>query len=127
MTSTDPTPPRIRRGPLNVVRGVLLNVAAAGGAICIVMVILAFGFHITLIMFRTGSMSPAIPTGSLAVVKQIPAAQAQVGQVVTVDRPGQLPITHRVVTTNPRNDGSATLRLAPGQRSASPPASPRTG
>ncbi|QZQ53689.1 signal peptidase I (plasmid) [Curtobacterium sp. TC1] len=101
--------PRART--LGIVRGVLLNVAAAGGAVCIVLVILALTLQITLIMFRTGSMAPTIPAGSLAVVKQIPAAKAHVGQVVTVDRAGQLPITHRVVSVTPNTDGSATLQL----------------
>ncbi|WFR67532.1 signal peptidase I [Curtobacterium flaccumfaciens] len=99
----------------------LLNIAAAGGAVCIVLVILALTLHITLIMFRTGSMAPTIPTGSLAVVKQIPAGEAQVGQVVTVDRAGQLPITHRVVSVTPNTDGSATLQLRGDANDAADP------
>jgi signal peptidase len=99
-----------------VVRSTLLNLAAAGGAVCIVLVVLALVFHITLIMFKTGSMAPAIPAGSLAIVREIPAADARVGQVVTVDRPGRLPVTHRVVSvTSARADaatpGTATLVL----------------
>lgn len=95
----------------SIVRGLLLNVAATLGAICICLVVLAFVFHITLIMFRTGSMSPAIPTGSLAVVKEIPASDARVGDVVTVDRAGQLPVTHRVVRTSPGPQGATNLIL----------------
>jgi signal peptidase I len=96
---------------LNMVRSVLLSIAAAGGIVCIVLVILAFTLHITLIMFRTGSMAPQMPTGSLAVVKQIPAAHARIGDVVTVDRPHQLPVTHRVVSITPQADGRTQLRL----------------
>lgn len=87
---------------------ILLWVAALAGLICIVLVVLAFVAHITLIMFRTGSMAPTIPTGSVAIVQQIPASQVHVGDVVTVDRPGELPITHRVRVVA---DGSA-----PGER-----------
>lgn len=76
----------------------LLNIAAVGGALCIVLVILAVVFDISLILFRTGSMTPAIPQGSLAVVREVPAAEIEVGDVVTVDRPGALPITHRVTS-----------------------------
>lgn len=76
----------------------LLNVAAIAGLICIVLVVLSMVFHISLIMFKTGSMSPTIPQGSLSVVREIPASQIEVGDVVTVDREGQLPITHRVTT-----------------------------
>ena len=76
----------------------LLNVAALGGLVCIVLVILAFFFNITLIMFKTGSMSPTIPAGSLAVVREIPASEIRIGDVLTVDRAGMLPVTHRVTS-----------------------------
>ncbi|GAA4486200.1 signal peptidase I [Microbacterium panaciterrae] len=79
-----------------VLSEILLWVAALAGLICIVLVVLALTAHITLIMFRTGSMSPTIPAGSVAIVQQIPAGDVHVGDVVTVDRPGQLPVTHRV-------------------------------
>jgi signal peptidase len=75
---------------------ILLWIAAVAGLVCIVLVVLAFTAHITLIMFRTGSMSPTIPAGSVAIVQQIPASAVHVGDVVTVDRAGQLPVTHRV-------------------------------
>lgn len=100
---------RRRRGSVRgVLSEILLWVAALAGLICIVLVVLAFVAHITLIMFRTGSMAPTIPTGSVAIVQQIPASQVHVGDVVTVDRPGELPITHRVRVVA---DGSA-----PGER-----------
>jgi signal peptidase len=110
-TTTATTQDRPRTRVLHRVRAVLLTLAAVAGSICIVLVILAVTFHITLIMFRTGSMAPEIPTGSLAVVKQIPAAEAHIGQVVTVNRPGQLPITHRIISTTPVAGGGAVLRL----------------
>jgi signal peptidase len=64
-------------------------------------------------------MSPAIPAGSLAVVRQIPAQDAHVGDVVTVSRPGDLPITHRVVSTRPGTNGTTMLRLK-GDANAAP-------
>ncbi|GEK79502.1 signal peptidase I [Agrococcus baldri] len=76
----------------------LLWIAAAGGAICIVLVILAHTMGITLMMFSTGSMAPTIPAGSVAVVQQTPASEIEVGDVVTVDRAEQLPVTHRVTS-----------------------------
>ena len=62
-----------------------LTVAAALGTVCIV-------------LFRTGSMEPTIPAGSAAVVRGIPASDVEVGDVVMVEREGELPITHRVVS-----------------------------
>jgi signal peptidase len=102
---------RPRHTVVSVVRSTLLNLAAAGGLVCILLVVLALVFNVSLIMFKTGSMSPTIPTGSLAVVKQIPAADARVGDVVTVDRPGQLPITHRVVSVAAASGGARELVL----------------
>jgi len=113
---------RSGRAPAGVLGDVLLWVASIGGAICIIGVILALGFHISLIMFKTGSMSPTIPTGSLAIVHEIPASDIHVGDVVTVDRPGQLPVTHRVTsvagsgasrTITLRGDANPTDDIAP--------------
>jgi signal peptidase len=56
-------------------------------------------------------MEPTIPTGSLAVVHQIPASEIRVGDVVTVDREGQLPVTHRVTSVQGAGDTrTITLR-----------------
>jgi signal peptidase len=113
---------RRRRTPAGVLGDVLLWVASIGGTICIIGVIVALGFHISLIMFKTGSMSPTIPTGSLAIVHEIPASEIHVGDVVTVDRPGQLPVTHRVTsvvgsgasrTITLRGDANPTDDIAP--------------
>ena len=87
---------RIRPG--RVIGDVLLWAAAIAGAVCILLVVLAFTAQITLIMFRTGSMSPTIPAGSVAVVQRVPASEVVVGDVVTVDREGELPVTHRVTS-----------------------------
>lgn len=92
-------------------RNALLNIAAAGGAVCIVAVLCAVLFNITLIMFKTGSMAPAIPAGSLAVVRAVPASDITVGDVVTVDRPGKLPITHRVQTVQPGEGPTRTITM----------------
>lgn len=75
-----------------------LWIAAAAGTLCILLVVLAMTAGITLILFRTGSMSPTIPAGSVAVVQRVPAAEVEVGDVVTVDREGELPVTHRVIS-----------------------------
>ena len=115
----------VARRAVAITRTTLLNVAAVLGAACILLVVLAVVFHISLIMFRTGSMSPQIPTGSLAVVQQIPARDARVGQVVTVDRPGALPITHRVVSTRPAPGDAAQLVLK-GDANASADPQPYT-
>lgn len=51
-----------------------------------------------MVVFRTGSMSPAMPQGSLAVTVPVAASELAVGDVVTVSRGAdRLPVTHRVV------------------------------
>lgn len=65
-----------------------------------------FGFsaltQATLITFRTGSMAPTMPQGSLALTLPVNAQEIQVGDVITVQRDGtSLPVTHRVVEANP--------------------------
>lgn len=88
----------VRRSPAGIVADVLLWALAVMGTVCIVLVILALTAQLTLVMFRTGSMSPTIPAGSVALVQKVPADQIVVGDVVTVDRDGELPITHRVTS-----------------------------
>lgn len=92
---------RSGRGWSGWIGSVLLNLAALGGLICIVLVVLAWMFNISLIMFKTGSMSPTIPAGSLAVVQRVPASDMKIGDIITVDRPGDLPVTHRVTNIAP--------------------------
>lgn len=89
----------------------MLTLAAVGGLVCIVLVFLAFFFNITLIMFKTGSMSPTIPAGSLAIVQQIPASDIHVGDVVTVNRPPGPPITHRVTSVSPAAGDARSITL----------------
>ena len=98
----------IARGARAVGRGVrevLLTLAAVGGVICILLVILAFTGGYSLIMFKTGSMTPTIPAGSVALVQKIPASDIAVGDVVTVERDAALPITHRVTGIEPADAG----------------------
>lgn len=91
------------RGVAGFVGNAALNLAAIGGLICILLVAAAFLLNVTLVMFKTGSMAPTIPTGSLALVREIAAPEIRVGDVVTVSRTDALPITHRVtsVTSGP--------------------------
>lgn len=84
------------------IRESLLTLAAGLGLLSILAVGAAVLFGLSLIVFKTGSMSPAIPAGAVAIVHQVPATEVAVGDVVTLYRPGvALPVTHRVVTAEP--------------------------
>ena len=87
------------RSPAAWLGGALLNVLAALGAVCIVLVILSFVFNVSIMMFKTGSMSPTIEAGSIAFVHEIPAEEMEVGDIITADRgESVLPVTHRVTS-----------------------------
>ncbi|MGO1538231.1 MAG: signal peptidase I [Leucobacter sp.] len=112
------------RGAWRVVREALLTVAALGGVACIVLTVLAFAGGYTLVMFKTGSMSPTIPAGSVALVREIPATEIEVGDVVTVDRSAALPVTHRVIAVGPGSyAGERTIEMK-GDANAAPDPAP---
>lgn len=113
---------RPRRGLLGHLLNGVLNLAAVGGALCIALVILAVVFDISLILFRTGSMTPAIPQGSLAVVKEIPAQEIEIGDVVTVNREDALPITHRVTSVTELTEGRREITMKGDANDAADPA-----
>ena len=103
---------------------VVLTILAALGVVCIIATIAAFTLNISLIMFKTGSMSPTIPAGSLAVVRQIPASDIKVGDVTTVSRSeGQLPVTHRIVSVSPVVGDTYSIEMK-GDANDSPDAQP---
>lgn len=88
-----------RRSPAAWLGGALLNVLAALGVVCIVLVIASFVFNVSIMMFKTGSMSPTITAGSIAFVHEIPAEEMEVGDIITAERGEKvLPVTHRVTS-----------------------------
>ncbi|MGO1183280.1 MAG: signal peptidase I [Micrococcaceae bacterium] len=96
----------------------LLWVAALAGLVCIALVVLAFAANITLIMFKTGSMAPTIPAGSVAAVQQVSASEISVGDVVTVDQEDQLPVTHRVTSVAAGTSGDSRVITMRGDANA---------
>lgn len=115
---------RSRRSLWSKVEDAVLTLLAGLGVICIAATVAAFALNISLIMFKTGSMSPTIPAGSLAVVKQLPASDIRVGDVTTVDRgEGRLPVTHRVVSTTSVGGGVYSIEMQ-GDANPSPDSQP---
>lgn len=110
-----PTAPAHRapggRSIWSYIGGGIADLLAVSGVVAVGLVIAAVTMNISLIMFKTGSMSPTIPTGSVAVVREISADRIEIGDVVTVDRPGELPVTHRVVEIHLQGPGEALIRM----------------
>ncbi|MGV3714015.1 signal peptidase I [Pseudolysinimonas sp.] len=82
-------------------------VALAGVAVVVAAVLICLSaFGLSLVRLATGSMTPTYPAESILLVQNVPAAEVAVGEVVTVSRDGTVPITHRVVATDPRGSGA---------------------
>lgn len=102
----------------------VLSLLAVLGVVCIAATVAAFALNISLVMFKTGSMSPTIPAGSLAVVRQIPASDIRVGDVTTVSRgENLLPVTHRVVAVSHIAGNTYSIEMK-GDANASPDSQP---
>ena len=86
-----------------------LSLAAVIGALCLVVTVAGVSYGIRPVIFLSGSMSPAIPAGSLALSRSVPAADLRPGDVVSVPA-GDRQVTHRIVDIT-HHGGSATLRL----------------
>jgi len=67
---------------------------------------------LSLVVVITGSMTPTIPVGGIAVSHTVSASDLRPGMIVTVPRVGaDLPVTHRIVRIDPVNDNPAARSL----------------
>jgi signal peptidase len=88
------------RGLLRAGKETILTVLALAGSLCLLAVVAGAWLDVSLVVFRTGSMSPGIQPGAIAVVQEVPASALKPGDVATVLREGaSLPVTHRVVSS----------------------------
>ena len=85
-----------------------LEGVALGGVAVVVAAILVgvLGFGLGVVRLATGSMTPTYPTDSLLIVRDVAASSVVTGDVVTVTRVGAVPITHRVVSSDPGLGGA---------------------
>ena len=98
----------------HAVRGgsIFIGIVGTLGGLALLWQVIAWLFGLSLVVLVTGSMSPAMPAGTLAIVQHVAAADIQVDDVVTVPRHGSdIPVTHRVVDVQANTDGSVALTL----------------
>lgn len=117
----EPSAPSMTRR--RVVREMALTVGALAGLGCVLVALAAFLFGITPLVFRSGSMSPAIETGALALSRETPAKDVKVGDVVNVTNAAGNGITHRVIEIGAVGGDSVELLLQ-GDANAQPDAEP---
>ena len=91
------------------VRETALTIGAVLGLICLVAAFAATVLDVRLLVFRSGSMSPEIRTGGIALARTVPVDRLEVGDVVSVVNSEQMRITHRVVAVNQTLDGRAVV------------------
>ncbi|TFD55166.1 signal peptidase I [Cryobacterium frigoriphilum] len=90
---------------------ILLTLGAVLGVICILATLSAVFFGVTPLIFRSGSMSPAISTGALALAQEVPGADIRVGDIVSAINPQGTRVTHRVEGVSARGSGSYALTM----------------
>jgi len=88
---------------------VLLTLGAVVGICCLLMTAAGVLFGVRPLIFRSGSMSPTISTGSLAIARPVDATRLKVGDIVSVPV-GDIRIAHRI-TKITEQAGVATLQL----------------
>lgn len=89
----------------------LLTLAALLGLLVLAATVTASAMGLRPLVVRSGSMEPRIATGSMVLVRDVPATQLRVGDVVAVDLPGDVRVIHRVVAVEAADAGLTSLRL----------------
>lgn len=106
-----------------IVRETVLWIGAAAGVLCLAAACMAVFFGVTPLVFRSGSMSPQIPTGSLALARTTSASDLAPGDVVSVIRADGERVTHRLVSEEPGGEGRWSLTIK-GDANAAPDPEP---
>lgn len=92
-------------------REVLLTLGAVLGALCLLLGGVAVAAGVDVLVFRSGSMSPTIETGDLALTRTVRASELRPGDVVSVVDSHGNRVTHRVVDlARQGDDRQLTLR-----------------
>ncbi len=92
------------KGVGQTAREVFLTFGALLGALCIIATIAGVAFGVKPLVFRSGSMSPAIHTGDLAVSRTVDASALKTGDIVSVVNSEGNRVTHRLVNIASQGD-----------------------
>ena len=100
----------------------LLTVGSVLGSLCVIATLAGLLVGAKPLIFRSGSMSPAITTGALGVSVPVQASEIRVGDVLSVENASGIRVTHRVVRVD-TNNGIASVTLK-GDANGVPDAAP---
>lgn len=112
-----------RTNRARIAREIALTLGAVIGLVCILVAAAALLLGITPLIVRSGSMEPTIPTGALAIAKDLPANDIKPGDVISVDNQQGIRITHRVVSVDSVSGDAAAVTLK-GDANGVPDAQP---
>lgn len=104
------------------VRSLLLTAGAVVGSLCLLVALAGLVAGVKPLLFRSGSMSPRIPVGSLALARPVDAADLRDGDVVSVIASDGTRVTHRIVDIG----GTGTTRTLTLQGDTNPTPDPET-
>lgn len=114
--------PALRRR-LAAAGDVALWITAALGTVSLLLALATVVAGVQPLIFRSGSMGPEIPAGSLGLARTVDATAVSVGDVVSVTDANGVRVTHRVVEAEPAGGGSVSLTLK-GDTNREPDARP---
>ena len=104
----------------------LLTAGAVIGVLCLLMTVGAALFGLRPLVFQSGSMSPTIQTGDLAISHDVDASSLHRGDIVSVPTGTGTRVTHRIVSVS-RDGSDAVLRLRGDANKATDATSYRVG
>lgn len=103
------------------VTGTFLYIAAIFGIMMAAWMIAAHVMNLQLVVVLTGSMEPTVPAGSVVMSQTVSATALNVGDIITVPRPGHtLPVTHRIVDVADASPSDGALRTLTLRGDANP-------
>jgi signal peptidase I len=88
------------------VRSVVLTTGAVLGSVCLLLALAGVLLDVRTLVFRSGSMGPEIPAGSVGLASSVAAAELAKGDVVSVIDSEGVRVTHRIVAI----DGTGAKR-----------------
>lgn len=108
---------------LRRIAGWLLTFGAVLGAVSLLLIAIGPLLGVRPLLFQSGSMSPAIETGDIAIARYVDSAELEVGDIVSVPTgQGDARVAHRIVDL--RRDGSKASLTLRGDANETPDAQP---
>lgn len=95
-----------------VILEVVLWVLGVLGVFCILCFAAAMFFNVRPLLVSTGSMEPMFGPNSVVFAQEIPAEEAQVGDVTAIQTPDMtIPVIHRVIEIDASAEGLTQIRM----------------